>query len=108
METRHYNLYECSASQSSGTTLNLTYTFGHHTAHGGVLTMYVVSFTRFRDDLQLLRPLVDHPPANRRIDATYQAVSVWVRARTRTRAGAAHSVRSACVDLVPAVRAMCV
>ena len=38
----------------------------------------------------------------------YQAVSVRVRARTRTRAGAAHSVRSACVDLVPAVRAMCV
>ena len=37
-----------------------------------------------------------------------QAVSVRVRARTRTRAGAAHSVQSACVDLVPAVRAMCV
>ena len=37
-----------------------------------------------------------------------QAVSVWVRAHTRTRAGAAHSVRSACVDLVLAVRAMCV
>ena len=37
-----------------------------------------------------------------------QAVSVRVRAHTRTRAGAAHSVRSACVDLVPAVRAMCV
>ena len=42
------------------------------------------------------------------MSADIQAVSVWVRARTRTRAGAAHSVRSACVDLVPAVRAMCV
>ena len=37
-----------------------------------------------------------------------QAVSVWVHARTRTHAGAAHSVRSVCVDLLPAVRAMCV
>ena len=37
-----------------------------------------------------------------------QAVNVWVRACTRTRAGAAHSVRSACVDLVSAVRALCV
>ena len=38
----------------------------------------------------------------------FQAVSVQVRARTHTRAGAAHSVRSACADLVPPVRAMCV
>ena len=38
----------------------------------------------------------------------YQAVSVRVRERTRTRAGAAHSVQSACEDLVPAVCAMCV
>ena len=40
--------------------------------------------------------------------AFFQAVSVRVCAHTHTRAGAAHSVRSACVDLAPAVRAMCV
>ena len=34
-----------------------------------------------------------------------QAISVWVRARTRTCAGAAHSV---CKGLINTVRAMCV
>ena len=41
-------------------------------------------------------------------DSFEQAVSVWVRARTRTCAGAAHSVRSVCEGLFHTVRVMCV